>query len=74
VASLEARMLAQANEAMRIDPQYPEPSLLLGLYYYENDIDRSLAYFSRLNELVPNDRTVLDLVNAAIAKRDQAQP
>lgn len=74
VASLEARMLAQANEAMRIDPQYPEPSLLLGLYYYESDIDRSLAYFSRLNELVPNDRTVLDLVNAAIAKRGQAQP
>lgn len=69
--NLEARMLAQVNEAIRIDPDYPEPVQLLAVYYVVRDIDRSLAYFSRLNELVPNDQTVLEQIRAAEAMRDR---
>lgn len=69
--NLEAHMLAQANEAIRIDPDYPEPVQLLAVYYVARDIDRSLAYFSRLNELVPNDQTVLEQIRAAEAMREQ---
>jgi hypothetical protein len=71
---LEADMLAQADEAMRIDPEYPEPPQLLAVYYVLRDIDRSLAYFSRLEELVPNDNDVLDQIRAAQAIRDRKQP
>ena len=69
----EAYMLAQVDEAMRIDPEYPEPYQLLAVYYVVRDIDRSLVHFARLNELVPNDQTVLEQIRAAIAIRDQQQ-
>ncbi|MCP5042373.1 MAG: hypothetical protein GY944_15215, partial [bacterium] len=67
---LSRRLLAQVEEATRIDPDYPEPVGLVAIYYLYRDIEQSLAYFARLGELVPNDRDVLQQIREAQAIRD----
>lgn len=69
--SLEARVIATANESIRVDPTYPEPVELLALYYLDRDIDRSIVYFERLDQLVPNDGDVRNKLRAARAIRDE---
>ncbi|MDP6979220.1 MAG: glycosyltransferase family 39 protein [Myxococcota bacterium] len=68
--SLEARLVEQAEAAMQIDPDYPEPVGLLAAHYLYRDIDRSLAYFARLAELVPNDAEIQRQLREALAIRD----
>ncbi len=68
--SLEARLVAQAEAAIRIDPDYPEPVGLLAVHYLYRDIDRSLAYFARLVELVPRDADVQRQLDEALAIRN----
>ena len=70
-ASLEAEMVANASESMRIDPSYPEPVQLLAVYHVNGDIERSLALFAKLEGLVPNDEDVRSLARAAQAVRDE---
>ncbi len=72
--SLEARMVANAEAAIAIDPDYPEPVHLLALHYQNRDIDRSVAYFARLVELVPDEADVLRQFREALAIRDGARP
>ena len=68
--TLKERFVARNLEAMRLDPRYPEPVGLLAVYYLHRDIERSLSYFARLAELVPNDEDVLQQVRDAKAIRD----
>jgi 4-amino-4-deoxy-L-arabinose transferase-like glycosyltransferase len=70
---IESEMVAAAFEAMRIDPVYPEPVGFLGVYYLHRDIDRAIAFFVKLDELVPKDLDVINQYKAAVAIRD-AQP
>lgn len=67
---IESEMVAAAYEAMRIDPVYPEPVGFLGVYYLHRDIDTAIAFFVKLNELVPKDLDVINQYKAAIAIRD----
>lgn len=67
--SLEARLVALAEEAIRIDPDYPEPVGLLAVHHLHRDIDRSLAYFARLDELVPGDADVQRQLREALSIR-----
>ncbi|MBW2391653.1 MAG: glycosyltransferase family 39 protein, partial [Deltaproteobacteria bacterium] len=69
----QQRMLALANETMRIDPGYAEPVHFLALYYLDHDIARSVALFEKLNELVPNDTSVLRQLQAATIMRDKQE-
>jgi hypothetical protein len=61
-AELEARLAQQANEAMRIDPSYPEPVELLAMYYSVRDPARAGALFDRLGELAPDDPKIRRLL------------
>lgn len=67
----QKRMLALASETMSIDPGYAEPVHFLALYYLDHDITRSVALFEKLNELVPNDASVLRQLQAATIMRDE---
>jgi len=72
-AALEAWLVAQAETAIAIDPAYPDPVGLLAVHYLDRDIDRSLAYFARLAELVPGDQDVQRQLREALAIRDAAR-
>ncbi len=69
--SLDASMVAQITEAMRIDPAYPEPVGFMAAYYLQRDIDRSLEFLAQLNALVPENNSILEMGRAAIAIRDE---
>lgn len=70
-ASVEQQMIALADEAVRIDPDYPEPVRFLALYYLNRDVDHSVALFEKLNELVPNDAGVRQQLREATIIRDR---
>jgi hypothetical protein len=69
--SIEARMLATANESMRVDPTYPEPLELLAMHYLNRDIDRSIDYLTQLDRLIPDDAAVQGKLRKAKALREQ---
>ena len=69
--SIEARMLATANESMRVDPTYPEPLELLAMHYLNRDIDRSIDYLTQLDRLIPDDAAVQSKLRKAKALRER---
>ncbi|MEO5753383.1 MAG: tetratricopeptide repeat protein, partial [Chthoniobacterales bacterium] len=55
-----AKALAEAEEALRLQPNLGEGRLALAHYYYwgVNDLDRALAELARAGELIPNSADV----------------
>lgn len=66
----KAKVLAGAEEALRLQPNLAEAHAALGLYYYwtERDYARALPEFELAQQLSPNDASVASLI-ASIQRR-----
>ncbi|MFN2508353.1 MAG: protein kinase [Chthoniobacterales bacterium] len=67
------KALAEAEEALRLQPNLGEARLALAYYYYsaKGDFDRALAELSRAEELMPNSAEVWN--KRAIIYREQGK-
>jgi len=56
----KARALAEAEEALRLQPNLGEARLALAFYYFQvmSDFDRALAELSHAEELIPNSAEI----------------
>ncbi len=73
--SWKTKVLAGAEEALRLQPNLAEAHSALGYYYYwtERNYERALLEFSRAQKLAPSDASISSVIAAIHRRQGQWQ-